>query len=212
MKKLGFLLFFCLTSILAFAQADRYSGYSGVKVGLNLSNLSGTFLSPTTKLKMKPGLYAGIYVNQEITKRVGMRLELGYNQQGALVEESILVHNDYTINFFEATPMITMRLFPLARQNRFMLVAGPTFNLLSHAKFYKENFNGAVKQVVYGATFGVNYLIHGTDNFWFSFDARYNLGISDIMRENTMGNALTLRNVHFGFGFGFPINRFHILN
>jgi hypothetical protein len=157
-------------------------------------------------------MFIGLYLNQEISKRVGVRLEMGYNQQGALVEESLLVHNNFNINFFEATPMVTFRLFPLVRQNRFMIVAGPTFNFLESAKFYRENFNREIKQVAYGATFGANYLIHANDNLWFSFDARYNLGFSDIMRENEFGNTLKMRNFHFAVGFGFPINRFHFLN
>lgn len=164
MKKLIVLVFTVILSTTGFAQGLDF----GVKAGVNFASISDA-----SGFSNRTGFTAGIFAGAKFGDKIGLQADLLYSQQGAKVD-----FGSFDLNYVNVPIVLKYYL-----TDSFHIHAGPQFGVLIDDK----------TQTVIGET--INDI--GTNEFDVSgvlgvgldlpmglrFDARYNLGFSDVPDE-----------------------------
>lgn len=170
MKKLFFLTLALCTILTANAQkSKRDEGIKlGIKGGLNVANLMGDVEDVAIRTSIHAGLVAEIIVNDKFS----IQPELLYSGQGAsdTREGGGRIKLDYI-----TLPVLAK--FPIAKN--LSLETGPQIGFLISGKYKDNDSNKTIpdtKTIDFGLNAGLNYEL----NNGVFFQARYNLGLTDV--------------------------------
>lgn len=199
-KKIAILALLCVCSTLLKAQNLSF----GPTVGVNFANLSGF-----NSLESKAGLSTGLFLNYSTQSHFGIGAQVLYSELGAKFKNS-----DEEINLdYVQIPVLATYYFGSKQTTglwRPKVFAGPYVGFLTSAQNQKGgdlNQGGAYyNKTDVGLTLGagVNYAL--SQKMWLNLDARYGLGLTDVMK----GQAQTVANRAFSvnFGLSFPLGTY----
>jgi len=166
------LIVFIAIGIGAFANAQKTKQDEGIKIGikggLNVSNLMGDVKDVAIRTSIHAGLVAEIIVSDNFS----IQPELLYSGQGA--SATFEGGGRYKLDYI-TLPVLAK--FPIAKS--LYLETGPQVGFLISSK-YKDNESNEkiedLKTIDFGLNAGLNYEL----NNGVFFQARYNLGLTDI--------------------------------
>jgi hypothetical protein len=218
-KALILLSFLLLTGI---AQAQISIG---VRAGANLANVS---LSDTTDLeigepKTRIGSILGAVLEMGITEKLAIQAEPSFIQKGWRVKEStellgqsFKIDGNYTFNYIDVPILAKLRFN--GENTGLYAFAGPTFGYMISGKYkLTTEFAGqketeeekldfdeeeGINRFDVGATLGAGFQLNLGGGRLF-FDARYNLGLSNIADEDEVEDEFTIRNKGIGLSVGY---------
>lgn len=166
------LIVFVAIGIGAFANAQKTKQDEGIKIGikggLNVSTLMGDVKDVAVRTSIHAGLVAEIIVNDKFS----VQPELLYSGQGA--SATFEGGGRYKLDYI-TLPVLAK--FPIAKN--LYLETGPQVGFLISGKFKDNDSNKTIpdtKAIDFGLNAGLNYEL----NNGVFFQARYNLGLTDI--------------------------------
>lgn len=170
----------------------------GIKGGLNASNINVSN-NQGNHLDTKIGFNAGLLAHIHAGKSFAIQPEVYYSSEGA---KSTVSNIKSTINLgYINVPVLAQYMFA----NGFRIEAGPQVGFLINAKSKTGSLTTDEKTNYKTTSFSIPVGAGYLTSFGLGFDARYNFGISDIVKNNTGGAA---RSNVFQFGlfyqFGHP--------
>lgn len=182
MKKVFVFAFFVFSSIAVWSQSEAKFGLKG---GLNIAKTRNSNKSASS---WKLGLHTGLLAHIHLTPQFALQPELVYSSQG---NKYTIPNGEHQLNLnYINVPLLLQYMF----DNGFRLQTGPQIGFLVDVND-KQNGNetGILTSSDFKSTdvswsFGLGYL----DYSGLGFDARYNLGISNI--SNFSGDATKLHN------------------
>lgn len=167
MKKISMLgmLLFLVTGI--FAQLSPV--HIGLKGGVNIATFNGANIDSRT------GWNAGIFAHAHLSKHIALQPELQYSQQGAAWSNNQTQKLGY-VNI----PVLGEYMFAKG----WRLQTGPQLGFLTHSTqkngTNENHSDNAYKNADLSWSFGAGYL----SPVGLGIDARYNLGLTDISKNN----------------------------
>ncbi len=184
-----------LAAVLAMSVSAAFSQVSfGVKGGLNLANLSNS------ESDMKLGFYAGAFGEYQVGDFFGIAGELLYSIQGLQEKEDGVTAKQH-LNYLNIPVLAKLYI-----AEGLSLDVGPQFGLLMSAKTKgeeggvsvtvdtKDAFNSVDVSAGIGLTYNIgNILIQG----------RYNLGLTDTMKDNDGDDKFKNNVIQVGVGYRF---------
>jgi hypothetical protein len=175
-------LFFAIS-----ASAQHSNVHWGIKGGINMADLADDATDETDGII---GFHIGGLAHIHINKSFAIQPELLFSAQGAEYGDAKLKVNYITV------PVLGQYMF----NNGFRLQTGPQIGILTSAEVSDDDvdidIDDEVESFDFSWTFGASYLT----SKGLGFDARYNLGLSNI-REN--GPELKNRVWQFGLFYQF---------
>jgi len=190
MKKLIVLFVIVGASFNAFAQVQVALG---LKAGINVSKLNNDDVESSSIT----GFHGGAFALFKLTA-IGIQPELLFSQQGSKVEDLSGDPQDLKMSYMTIPVMIKFYL-----PGGFNLQAGPQFGFLNSAEFdgddIKDSFKSSDMSLNLGAAWDAP--------FGLVFDARYNIGLSDI----NDGDGVIVGDVKSGvfqFSVGYKLFKF----
>ena len=177
----------------------------GLRGGLNLASLA----FKNSDYKMKAGANFGAFATRSLEEHWGVTGEINFTQKGAKFDLPT-AGSTLTYSYLEIPVYGTYYFLGQESPFRPKIFVGPTVGILMTAKSkvsglttdIKESTNTVDVGVVGGL--GFNYRLTEGGN-WLYFDARYNYGTSDLIKDNN-GDALTNRVLSFNLGISFPLD------
>ena len=167
--------------------AQKRTAQLGIKAGLNIADFSDDISTTDSRV----GFHGGLLIHVHVQPKLAIQPEIVYSQQGAEFSGGKL-KLDY-VNI----PVLFQYLF----SNGFRLQTGPQIGILANSE-YKSN-NGVeidtdgFKKTDAAWAFGFSYV----STSGLGVDARYNLGFSDITKDNP---DVMNRVWQFGMFYQFP--------
>jgi hypothetical protein len=168
------LIVFIAIGIGAFANAQKTKQDEGIKLGikggLNISNLMGD----VEDFGIRTSIHAGLVAEIIVSDKFSIQPELLYSGQGATYTGSLPGFRRVKLDYI-TLPVLAK--FPLA--NHLYLETGPQIGFLISAKNKTNESNEKIedlKTIDFGLNAGLNYEL----NNGVFFQARYNLGLTDI--------------------------------
>lgn len=185
----------------AFAQQEVKFG---PKAGVNFANLSGQDDS-----NMLTGFHVGAVAEIKFNEKFSVQPEVLYSAQGSKYEVS------NSIGSYKATQKLDYINVPIMAKyyvaEGFSVEAGPQVGFLTKAELTQEgNIAGIVngestrdnKDTYNSVDFGVNFGLAYDLPAGLFFNARYNLGLSDVVKDNN-GDAIKNNVIQVGLGYKF---------
>jgi hypothetical protein len=177
----------------------------GLKGGMTASNMkmssSGISISLTTKI----GFYAGAFAEVGVSEKFAVQPELFYSAIGAKMKAS---DSGMTASASENLGYINLPVLAKYKSEGFSVFAGPQVSYLLSAKSKSSQDNQTVddkdeyKPVEVSGVFGVGYTLSNG----FGVDARYQLGLTNLIKDN-QGTDATAKNSAFMVGVHYFFNR-----
>lgn len=169
MKKL--LLFAAVLLAISAVHAQRATTHFGIKAGVNFANLE---IENQADGDHRTGFHVGGLAHIHIAPKFALQPELVFSTQG---REQTINGVDYRTNLsYINVPILAQYMFGTG----FRLQTGPQFGILVNAENKVNNVETDVKDSYktpdVSWAFGASYLT----NAGIGFDARYNLGLSNI--------------------------------
>jgi len=184
MKKLCLLLIVVVVSLQASAQVQVALG---LKAGINVSKLNNDDLESSSIT----GFHGGAFALFKLTA-IGIQPELLFSQQGSKVEDISGDPQDLKMSYMTIPVMIKFYL-----PGGFNLQAGPQFGFLNSAEFDGVDIKDDLKSSDLSANVGVAW----DAPFGLVFDARYNIGLSDINDSDNIDGELKSGVFQFSVGY-----------
>jgi hypothetical protein len=173
---------FLLAAGIALVSAANAQVKFGAKAGLNLANVAGD----VENTKMKAGFNVGGFAKIGLTETLSLQPELVFSTQGAKME-----FDEEGINYDVKTNLNYINVPVLLQYNTtsgFFAETGPQFGFLMSAKAKadgeKEDIKDSFKSIDLGWAFGAGYLTKSN----VGFNARFNLGLSNIADNGDDGD------------------------
>jgi len=200
MKKLFFavvITVFTMTSV----NAQQF----GVKAGLNIASLSMSGSDSNSSLEkyatQRLGLNIGVFAEFEITDEFSFQPELVYSMQG---KKYVNGDDEFNLNFDYLNLPLMGKYYVTDEIN---IQLGPQIGFLMNAE--EETVSGGnsdsrdvkkdLNNIDFGLNFGAGYKM---DNGFF-FDARYNLGLSDLADDRDSNDNGRTKNGVINFSIGY---------
>ena len=162
----------------------------GAKAGLNVANLSGD----VTDNKALIGFNIGAFAEITLADSFYLQPELLYSTQGAQYDGSDSDFSaDLNLNY-----IIIPIMFKYDVATRFYLEAGPQIGFLVSAEVMDQDIKEEFESTDFGVNFGLSY---GFTEKLFA-QARYNIGMSDIVKDNE-GDKISNAVLSFSLGYKF---------
>ncbi|MFZ2907230.1 MAG: porin family protein [Cyclobacteriaceae bacterium] len=187
MKKLLIVILLSVAGYGGYAQAQVAIG---LKAGVNLSKLNTDDAGANTS--NITAFHGGAFALFKLTK-IGIQTELLFSQQGSKVEDISGDLQDLKMSYMTIPVMVKFYL-----AGGFNLQAGPQFGFLNSAEFDGDDVKGSFKNSDISANLGVAW----DAPFGIVLDARYNIGLSDISDDTTLGE---LKSGVFQFSVGYKL-------
>lgn len=172
------LLSLFLAAILMTGTANAQKVSFGIKGGVNIYNIHN---SNTIDYNPVVGFHAGALAHIHLDKRFALQPEIFYSTSGANYKNGPF-DTRYNLGYI-SVPVLLQYMF----NNGLRLQAGPQLGFLVSAKSktgdIKQDFKNDLNTVDFSLSTGASYLVPNTG---FGFDARFNLGLSDINKEGTV--------------------------
>ncbi|AYN05038.1 porin family protein [Flavobacterium sp. 140616W15] len=195
-----------IVAVLAFGFANAQEVKFGVKGGINLSTLTGDIEDTSSKVGFQVGGFAEI----KLSDKFSVQPELLYSAQGAKrdfngfdIDEMEVVSADLTYKLAYINVPVMAKYYVA---EKFSLEAGPQIGFLVSAKgkvsgggdSSEEDIKDLYKSIDFGVNFGAGYDF--TENV--SVGVRYNLGLSNIAK-NEEGDNAKIKNSVFSLSVGY---------
>jgi hypothetical protein len=171
-----------ITAILITCAASAQHGNSpsghvnlGIKSGINMYNIHN---DDNTKYDQMTGYYFGLFGHIHLNSQWAIQPELVYSNQGAKNGDI-----KYTLDYINV-PVLLQYMF----DNGFRLQAGPQLGFLVSADNIVD-----LNPIDFGVGIGASYVVPSTG---FGIDARYNLGLSNINKDDAV------KSTNWGFQLG----------
>jgi hypothetical protein len=191
MKRMILVLIAAGSAMFASAQI-RY----GVKAGYNLANL--TFSPSQTGVSSKSDFSAGLLASIPLLAGCSLQPEIMYSGQGTSFNDSLATGK---LNYGYLNVPV---LFKFQHSSGLFAETGPQVGFLLSAKETAGDQSADTKSNTqstdFSWVFGIGYKLP----LGFGIDARYNLGLTNIAKDNT-GNIGTAKNGVFQFGLFFML-------
>jgi hypothetical protein len=155
----------------------------GIKGGINLYNIQN---DDDTNFDQITGFYFGLLGHIHLNSQWAIQPELVYSSQGAKIGST-----KYTLDYINL-PVMLQYMF----DNGFRLQAGPQFGFL-----VRSNSDDDLNSIDFGLGIGASYVVPSTG---FGIDARYNLGLSNINKNDAVKS--TNRGLQLGVFYIFGHN------
>ena len=183
------------------AQAQNTS--IGLRAGLNFANISGDGVSNT---KMKVGPNFGALLTYSVASTFGITGEINFTSKGNKYDNSDATSS---INYMEI-PIYGAYYFGTAESTlRPKIFAGPAVGILMTAKSeaggVEVDTKDFVEPVEFGAVFGIGFNKRVGDGNWICVDARYNLGLTDTVKDNPTDNMVKNNVISLNLAYTFPL-------
>ncbi|MEO9144312.1 MAG: porin family protein [Ginsengibacter sp.] len=189
-------LLFAITAIAFFTVSAQAQTSFGLKAGMTSANLkiSGNGLS--ISMKSKIGFYAGAFADLGVSDQFSVQPELTYSLLGAKLDSD----GD---KFKEDLGYINLPVLLKYNKEGFSAFLGPQIGYLLSAKSKSgsnsEDDKDSWKSTDFSGVIGAGYTL--TNGF--GFDARYQLGLSNIAKESdgegTVKNNAFMIGIHYRF-------------
>lgn len=192
MKKI---LFIALLSTITYAVQAQLHADFGIKGGLNIANLK---IENSTSADPKSGVNLGALCHLHFATNWAVQPELVYSSQGA---EQTISGVDYRIklNYINVPVLIQYMT-----GSGFRLQTGPQFGILAGAKTKvgdtESDAGGTFDTFDFSWAMGASYVT----NSGFGIDARYNLGLANIIDDG--GPSTKNRVLQFGLFYQFRVS------
>ncbi|MDI1256751.1 MAG: porin family protein [Flavobacterium sp.] len=166
-------LFFSAAAILAFGLVSAQDIKFGAKAGF--ASLSGKLESAgVSATGSDSGFFVGGFAEIPLSETFAFKPELLYVAVGDVNQVQVPLHLKYTI------------------AEGFGLLAGPNLAFITGAEDGMKSFN-------YGVDFGASYDITET----LVVDARYNLGLANLLEDGDSDNSYKISGFYVGLGYRF---------
>ena len=188
-----------LTVVVALA-SNAQSIQFGVKAGVNFASLEGEDLGD---VKMRTSFHAGGAAEFMIADKFSLQPELMYSSQGAKASDQAGAINISSIVRFNYLNLPVMaKFYPIEGLS---VQVGPQIGLLLSAKaeidvdgiVSEEDFKDDLKDTDFGVNFGLGYKLSSG----LFFDARYNLGLTNIDGDENTEIKNNVIQISLGFLF-----------
>jgi hypothetical protein len=161
----------------------------GVKAGVNLANINATQLSSTESFKSSTSFHAGGLVSIPLFSNFVLQPEIVYSGEGAKYNNDGDV---YTINTGYVNIPV---LFKYKDPSGFFAELGPQFGILASAKMklgsVTQDAKSSFKSTDVSGCVGIGYL----SSLNIGIDARYSMGLTDIMSSSSGSTGTAKNNV-----------------
>ena len=158
-----------LVAVITMVSVNAQTSF-GAKAGLNIANFSGDVKGNKSLVGFHIGVFAEIGVAESFT----FQPELLFSTQGAKYKEEG-ISAEFELNYINLPLM-----FKYAVADGFYLEAGPQVGFLVSAKVLDQDVKDEMESVDFGANFGFSYDF--TEKLFAG--ARYNLGLSNVLKTN----------------------------
>ncbi|MEP6584819.1 MAG: porin family protein [Ginsengibacter sp.] len=179
-----------------FLTGDAQNKRFGLKGGINSSSLNTTGNGATFTSDSKIGFYAGAFAQLGIAQYFAVQPEIMYSLLGAKYK-----YLNVTIN--RNLSYISVPVLASYIKDGLSIIVGPQISFLAAAKDKGANISADVKSqfeiIEIAGVVGGGYTTQGG----LGFDARYHLGLTDIVKDNSTGYKLKNNNFQFGIHFTF---------
>jgi hypothetical protein len=192
-----------ITGIATAQHANSPAGHIniGIKGGVNIYNIHN---DNDTKYDSKGGYHIGMLGHIHFDSNFAVQPEIVYSTQGA-TSSGENGNAKYNLNYFNI-PVLFQYMF----DNGFRLQAGPQVGFLMNAKLNTNDITTDIKSdlnpLEFGVSFGASYIFPPTG---FGVDIRYNLGLSNINKDDSV-NSFN-RGLQLGIFYIFGYNSKKIL-
>jgi hypothetical protein len=187
MKKLLLSIIIIVSILSVHAQSVQF----GVKGGVNLATFSGKDATGATTLV---GFHGGGLVSLPISSDFSVQPEVLYSMQGA---KDPSAGGQINLSYINVPVLAKYTIF-----QGFSVEAGPQAGFLLSAKAEAGGFSADIKSQMqsfdFSAVLGASYITSAN----VGFDARYNLGITSVAKDNSskLYNSVIQLGVYYMFG------------
>lgn len=195
MKKILLAIVVLTTTVLASQAQTQF----GVKAGANFYTLGGNYFEGA-KLNSKIGLYFGGVVNIPVSAKFKVQPEIVYSVQGAKEDGGGTGSGNWNNNYLNIPIMAQV----YATEGLYF-EAGPQIGFLLSAKYKVEGSSTSTdtkddyKTTDFSFGLGAGYKMASG----FGFNARYNLGLSNIASSSDPNDEIKNRGFQIGFTYLF---------
>ncbi len=179
----------------------------GIKAGPNFASID-TESSAGQNYKNRAGFHGGAFVLVK-TGKIGIQPEVIFSQQGSKVE---INEQNFESNFSYVNIPIILKLYLISGLN---LQVGPQFGFVTNAESpVLDQVGGSattvkdVKDRMKSSDFTAGLGLGWDFPFGLTFDARYNLGLSEIYDDAPPGQSQDAKNQVFQVSLGFKLIQF----
>lgn len=157
----------------------------GIKAGANFANISDA-----SGLSNKTGFQAGIFGGIKFSEKLGIQADLLYSQQGAEFSGG-----DFDLSYVNVPVVIKYYIF-----QGLNIQAGPQFGFV-----VDDNISKVFSSLAKAETFDLSGVVGAGYDFPFGirFDARYNFGLTDVVKSSDPGVDAKGKNSVFSLALGY---------
>lgn len=192
-----------ILTILAVFTLITVNAQFGAKAGINLAKFSGDIDATSSII----GFQVGVFYEYKVSDQFSLQPEIYYSTQGSEDDDAddLDLDFDYKVNYLNIP---IMAKYYLSADGGFNFQAGPQFGLLlsgtsnQTGSTSETDIKDDLKSLYIGVNFGLGYKFSNG----LLFDARYNLGLSDIADERASGDDSKVTNTVINFTIGYAFN------
>ncbi len=194
-------LFFAITAIaLSAVTAQAQTTSFGLKGGITSANVKEKFGGMSLSYSSKIGFYAGAFADIGVSENFGVQPELFYSSLGAK-QKGTDGGPDASLDF----GYINLPILAKYNHSGFSAFLGPQIGYLVSAKSKSggesEDIKDQIKSTDFSGVIGAGYTL--TNGF--GFDARYQIGFSNISKDDGDNNG-SVKNSAFMIGIHYRFN------
>ncbi len=183
-------------------EKKAYSGIIwGLKAGINNSNYSVTQKASGENYRSLTGITGGVFVVIPVSHSFALQPELNYSSMGTNYSSTGIFATTFKlVTNYLSIPL----LLKYTNQNGgFGVYAGPQFSFLTGAQMKSENKSTDAKEFFnnndFMAVAGIDYLLP----IGLHFDARYQLGLTNIAKDADPGESIKNNSFTITVGWSF---------
>lgn len=181
-------------AVIAFSTAGAQAQTSfGLKGGMTSSTLKSSVNVPALSISSKIGFYGGAFAEVGVSDNFAVQPEVMFTLLGAKGKIE-------GVDFKQDVAYANIPILAKYKNNGFFAVAGPQIGILLSAKDKEGNsFKEDVKSTDFSGVIGAGY----TTMSGLGFDARYQMGFSNILKDDQGIGSLKNNAFYFGIHYQF---------
>lgn len=190
-------------ALVAFAAANSFAAAAaeknlkaGIKVGVGLTNQKASYNGDSESVGSKVGFQFGGFAEVLMGKSFAIQPELLFAMKGSKDDADV----SYKFNYIQIPVLAKYRLGN--GEKRFTIFAGPSLGLLMSAKASYEGESVDIKDSFNGTDFSGVFGV-GAEIDKFQVDVRYDLGLSNILKDAPDDFSYKNNGVYLTLGYSF---------